>query len=554
MRSNLAIAGMALLLTIGRPLFGDNEVSVEHLKTRIVSISLFKNGLGLVSREGDVARDDATALIGGLPVPVHGTFWVYATSEGTEVKDLVSFRQEVVQKVEAISIAELLEANVGQQVILRVGDKETLQGKILSVVANRESDPSPPAPRLLAYPVQPGETASLVLIETAEGIMALNKNAIQQVRSLGTPLKTQIGRKTQPVTLRLRVSSPRGKGHLAVVYLAKGMMWVPSYAIDITHEKKARLTSKAEIINEVEDLDEATVNFITGFPNLQFADVADPVALRGDMASFLESLLNPPQAQQGRTRRSALSQQAVVVNAPYGSSEEMLPAYGNLPLEGQAGEELFFYQRKGVTLRKGERGYYPLFTLELPFEHLYEWKISDVLDDQEHYANRDDREPEKAGEVWHSIRLTNIGQIPWTTAPAMILEEGQILGQDLLYYTSVGGKTTVRITQAVDVKAEQAELEVERRRNAASFYGSSYDLIVVKGKLKVGNFKNRDITLHITKDLSGEVVSTGPEANVERIAKGLRRVNPHSVLKWELPIKARDKLEVDYSYRVYVRS
>ena len=109
MRSALVIGGMALLVSLGQPSDGDCDVSDNHLKTKPVSVSLFKNGLGLVSREGEVVGDDVTALISGLPVPVHGTFWVYATSDGTEIKDLVAFRQEVVQKVEAISIAELLD-------------------------------------------------------------------------------------------------------------------------------------------------------------------------------------------------------------------------------------------------------------------------------------------------------------------------------------------------------------------------------------------------------------------------------------------------------------
>jgi hypothetical protein len=41
----------------------------------------------------------------------------------------------------------------------------------------------------------------------------------------------------------------------------------------------------------------------------------------------------------------------------------------------------------------------------------------------------------------------------------------------VIHYTSVGDKTTVRITKAVDVNAEQAEYEVARTRNAANFYG-----------------------------------------------------------------------------------
>jgi hypothetical protein len=35
--------------------------------------------------------------------------------------------------------------------------------------------------------------------------------------------------------------------------------------------------------------------------------------------------------------------------------------------------------------------------------------------------------------------------------------------------------------------------------------------------------------------------------------KGLKSVNPKVVLTWELPIKPRDKVEIEYSYKVYIR-
>jgi hypothetical protein len=62
-----------------------------------------------------------------------------------------------------------------------------------------------------------------------------------------------------------------------------------------------------------------------------------------------------------------------------------------------------------------------------------------------------------------------------------------------------------------------------------------------------------DVTLTINRDLSGEVVKTSPAARVDQVAKGLRKANPRSLLRWEIPIKARDKAEVEYVYRVYVR-
>jgi len=224
----------------------------------------------------------------------------------------------------------------------------------------------------------------------------------------------------------------------------------------------------------------------------------------------------------------------------------MFSVFPAAEFEGQTREELFFYEHKGVTLRKGERGYYPLYTSEVPYQHLYEWKIGNTLS-----RPATESKPE---EVWHSIRLSNTGTIPWTTAPATVTQRGEILGQDVIYYASPGSKTTVRITQAVDIRAEQTEYEVSRQRGASTFDSRRYDLVEVRGKLKAANYKNKDVTLSITKSIEGEVVKTAPQAKMELTARGLKQVNPNCVLTWELPIRSRDKIEIEYSYKLYVGS
>jgi len=531
-----------------------DEATPPALKTRLVSVSLFKNGLGFVTREGELPKGQSVLLLEALPAPAHGTFWVYTQSEDATIKDVVAFHSETVDRVEATSVAEMIEANVGQTVDLRISDKETVRAKIIANPTTRTGDPLSSDPNDSPYaPYRPpGDAARLVLLQTSGKTIALSKDAVQQLSSTEGPLKTTIERKRRTVTLRLNAANPSGKGRVVVQYLAKGITWAPSCAIEITDPKKARVTTKAEIIDEIEDLDNVSVSLVTGYPNLKFADVTDPIAMRGNLAAFLGNLSNPAQEGDYQGRGDVLAQRAVMDNSRFGR-EENFPAYATGPQEGQTREELFFYDQRNVTLKNGERGYYPLFTTEVPYEHLYEWKIGDALDEQEQYRNQNEGGRENVEDVWHSIRLTNTGSVPWTTSPALTMQGGKVLGQDLIHYTSPGSKTTVRITKAVDVSAEQAEYEVSRTRNAANFYGYSYDLVEVRGKLKATNYKDKNITLTITKELSGEVVKTVPAAKVEQTARGLKKVNPKSALTWELPIKSRDKIEIEYSYKVYVR-
>ena len=517
------------------------------LSTKLTALSLFKNGLGFVSRQAELPKGDITVLMNGLPEVLHGTLWAYSP-DGAELKSLIALQSEKSESREAIDVPELLEANIGQTVELKTADKETVKGKLLSVPPGRDLPPNYSAERYQNY-TQP---STLVLIQTDNGVVAINKADIRQITAPQSSLKTRINQKTKEGMLQLRAENSNGKGHVVLQYLSRGITWAPSCVIDITDPAKAHVSARAEIVNELEDMDHLSVNFITGYPNLQFTDVIDPMALRGNLAGFLNSIGNRSQPGYRNRNAGVLAQQAVLSNvAP---TEEALPGYATTPLEGQSQEELFFYEQKDVTLLKGERGYYPLYTMEVPYEHVYEWKIANTLNEEERYNyNNQQQQPPPAEVVWHSLRLSNTGSVPWTTSPAMVVQNGQVLGQDIVYYTSAGGKTLVKITQAVDVKAEQAEYEVERARSAGNFYGTDYDLVTVRGNLKVTNFKNKDIVLTVTKELSGEVTQSSPQAKIAQTAKGMKSVNPNNVLTWEVPVKAQGKLEIEYRYRVYVR-
>ena len=71
--------------------------------------------------------------------------------------------------------------------------------------------------------------------------------------------------------------------------------------------------------------------------------------------------------------------------------------------------------------------------------------------------------------VWHALELTNTTEQPWTTAPAMTMKDGRVLGQSTLTFTPPEGASRLRITQAVSIKAEQAELEANELVENALF-------------------------------------------------------------------------------------
>ena len=156
-------------------------------------------------------------------------------------------------------------------------------------------------------------------------------------------------------------------------------------------------------------------------------------------------------------------------------------------------------------------------------------------------------------EVWHVCRLVNDAKMPLTTAVAEFVKDGQFVGQDTCFYTAVGAEASIRINRAMNVHAEEAEVEVERKRNAANFYGYGYDLVKLNGELRIRNRIEKAIDLEICKELSGEALAKSHDAKDVQTARGLKQVNPKHTLTWLTSIKAGEEVKITYSYQLYVR-
>ncbi|MBD3291740.1 MAG: hypothetical protein GF393_02360, partial [Armatimonadia bacterium] len=141
----------------------DNPVQVE---TSLRQVSVFRNGMCFAVREAQLPDRAGQMEVSPLPVASQGTFWL-AWSEGVRLGDVMTRPVALRETRTARSLAELLAANVGKQVILhlRGEEGETLKGTLMSA-------PAPVArPTVSPHIVQPlgGEEIKpdLLLIRTA---------------------------------------------------------------------------------------------------------------------------------------------------------------------------------------------------------------------------------------------------------------------------------------------------------------------------------------------------------------------------------------------------
>ncbi len=556
---------LSMLLTIVSMLFVMSASALAEpvtLDAEPVRVSMFKNGLAMVTSRVEVPGVPGEPGVGtfqiAAPEARYGSLWL-SWGEGLSLDKIIATEAEHNEEAVAVNLIDLLRANVGQSFSIRLHDEDVwLTGVLQSMPIEEKVDRTGrdrsigfnivghPYPPPLPIPTR----SELMLFETDDGVTAVSPSRVSEVRFLPGEFQTVVQHKTLAPVLRFDASGGEG-GAVEMNYLAEGISWSPSYIVELTNEGTARLACKAVIVNDLMDLSDSDVELIAGYPNLRFS--ATPTAMSPERLGKLLMMLK----QSGQRRQAAVAGNAMVLQQRLGYSggyatSAMMPSMPSQAVAGEGAEDLYFYQLPGVTLAKGERGYFPMFSAEVPGRHIYTWDIPDFIDRQDRYLSQLVESPQV---VWHSLELTNTTDQPWTTAPGMTVKDGRVLGQDMLNFTPPNGTSLLKITQAVSIDAQQNEVEVARDRNVEKFHGNTYDRVTVEGTLSITNYKAEAVTVKITKQVTGEVVSADGEPKVVKIVSGLRGVNPRSKLTWEIEVQpgAEEGTEVVYRYSFYTR-
>jgi hypothetical protein len=540
-----ALLGM-ILTTLSMATTAERENSLPILNTKPKTIAVFKNGLGFFIREGEVDLLNKWAATEYVPKATLGSLWIGSLDKDAQIEEVIGFLEEVENKIEALTLQELLKVNIGKKVKI-TANNQVIEGIIQSVPENKESYIQTAQQRVQPYP------GAIVIIRTKEGDVALNKNAVSKIE-FSTSYSTQTQVEGREKRIKFKVATPKKKAKLSLSYLQKGISWIPSYLVNIEDPKKARITMKATLINDVEDLENIDAFFVVGYPNFMYADVLSPLALDQALSQFITGL------EAGARRRDEYSQMSNIMRqsmpAAFREEARVQPLdYGYAAIKGVPGaseEDLFLYNKRGINLKKGERAYYHIFSQEIDYKHIYEWNVPDTLNvDPRGYQSSGQPQTDRE-QVWHSIKLENSTDYPWTTAPALTISGWKPLAQDTINYTPKTTKTNLKLTIATDIKTNRNEYEIERQRDVR-LYRNSYDLVTVKGELYINNAKSKDVTMEIKKKVTGEVLEVSHSGKVEKIAEGLRGVNFNSFISWEIPVKAGEEVEVTYTYKVYIR-
>jgi hypothetical protein len=473
-------------------------------------VTVFKDGHAFLLREGALRPEDGgRVVLEQLPEPVLGTFWPYAGG-GARIVSATASRERVRGERTALDLRQVIEANAEKDVVLATVDGELVEGRLIGLPRRggdevERSDPEGGRPRL-------AETGSVVLLATATGTKALPIERVRELEVRG-PFDSTWSEEALQDRLTLHVEGASSDSSIGVAYVQRGLRWIPAYEIDVDGAGTAAVRLEATLVNDLIDLEDATVHLVIGVPRFEFAGELDPICLQ-QAAARIASRLEAPY------RFDSLSNALMTQAAGY-VPEPAAPAGGAEVVGGDSEEDLYLFTLPHVTLRKGERMVLPVSSFRIPYRDVYVLDVPFGPPIEMRDQLGDERALElarllAAPRAMHVLRLENKSDAPLTTAPALVRSRGRVLAQGLLTYAPSGATTDLSINAAVDVRVTIDERETGRTPEAMRWAGDTFARTDLAVSLEISNEKGEPIEVEVRRSVLGLVDEVGQEGKLEQ--------------------------------------
>lgn len=551
----------------------------------VTDVTVFKDGHALIMARAKAKLEDGWCRTRDVPAPVLGTFWAFAADKNSAVDFVRAGTVELKEDRPCLTMDEIIQANAGKPVSIVAqvpGDKPvTYAGTLLGILENESKDERIIEPPTESAGRKSKTLASFVMLKEDKSVRMIKR---ENVVSLNVDDPSTVSSQTRVLReISLHVVGAQGKpagaeAEVGIVYLQKGIRWIPEYRVELLDGGQARVTLQGAIINEIADLDNVNMRLVVGVPSFIMKDTLSPLALRG-AAPRLSSYFTPPPAagrpgqfdngDNGRFLSNAIMSQQPMPSdggAPAGAGP-------NVPMEGQK-EDLYLYHQAGVTLKKGERAVVKLLEVTVPYEDIYKYEVPPVPP-RGMWQNANQNQVRQlaaalsAAKVMHVLRLTNNGDAPWTTGPATIFKSGDPLAQQIITYTSVKNSTDLAVTVATDLNPKREETEVKREPNSLTMDNHNFTKVSMHGKLTVTSFKDKPARLIAVRRVFGALTGASEEGKIsatnlfEEAPFGGEEfsgyswpwwafmANPISAVTWDATVPAGKSVTFEYDWYYY---
>ena len=525
----LASAAAFLISTVAHA--AESVPAVALARLPIKEVTVFKDGHAFVLHEGSVPADNqGTVVMDYLPRPVVGTFWTYSADKSVRLASVTAGQRRASIERTALTLRELIEGNIGADALITETNQNTYAAILLGVPERspQELDATSPPNSVQRLP----ERGDIVLLKTAEGTRVVPLERIQEITFKNPPQpKTSQEEFRDYLTLKFEGTNgaPVRKAEVGLVYLQKGIRWIPSYKVDLDGKGKANVKLQATVVNELADLENVTLQLVIGVPSFKFKDTLDPMAVQqtvAQLSQFFQSdrnrFDNNGQLLAANFSNAIMSQQAQVASPSFGYAGGS-PGAGisdvDLP-EGARNEDLFVFTLRHVSLKRGERAVLPLaevtvayqdvYTLDLPFTPPNEWRNNFNTQQQAELARLF-----SAPKVMHKVRLSNSGKQPFTTAPALLLDQGRVVSQSMMTYAAVGASADLEVTAAVDIQVKKTDNETGRKPNAININGSQFTQVDLDGQIRLTSHRPETVKVEVTRHALGKIDQADSNGDIQ---------------------------------------
>ncbi len=517
MKTNYLMIG---LLMLGLALMDQTSLYAQQ------NVAVFKNGSAFFVNRMQVNASKGYYLLEKVPAATFGTLWL--TAENNTIKGTRSYIEEVSKRIDVTDKEGMVKALVGKSVTLSLTNDKTYRGTIERI------------------------DGEMIVFKTGGKWMTFTSGKIKMME-LGQAPATQYVRKQKQRVLKIDFAQARANQTFELMYLQKGISWVPNYSVNLLSDKKAEITLKANLMNDVEDLKNANINFVVGVPNFAYDYLQSPVASTQKVSDFISRL----NSTGGRFSSRSNQRNDITIQSNMAVNTTPVLGGGSQGLKGQSAEDLFFYNTSKITLKKGDRAFYQIFKSKVDYKHLYEVSFGTNSTRRSGYSKSYSGGSQMLGQVWHSIQLDNKTAYPWTTGTALITKKiegiAKPLSQDKLGYTPAGGKAKLRITVSPNINVKHDERELSREENKKRKDRYTYDLLTVEGKFDIKNYHNKDIKLNIKRSITGEPIKSNAKWETDKKFSVYNNINLSHDLAWEVDLKKGQSKTITYQYKIYVR-
>lgn len=528
----------ALLLGIQAPAFADT-VAVE---SKVAEVHLFKNGLAAIRRIVELPAP-GNYRIDGLPAPVHGTFWVTGPAP---VAVRVSTEDVQVPFKDRANV-NLQHELAGKQVTLyfREGTIPPVTGLVLESVAGEAAGMAPmPMPLAASSYASPAPGRFLVMKVGSDRIyVETSMIAYANVRDAGDTIT-----ETRPVLVLEAGAGESVPFAVEIAYLAHGLSWAPSYRVNLSNATTLAIRQQAVIKNELEDMADAEVYLISGFPGIEFAHVQSPLTSQVSWQQFFQQLQHRPDRGHAMTM-----QQAVLSNDSTVFTPDM--SFGLSAIPSGDGPDMHYQPIGARTLDRGDSLLLDVAAATAEYRRLVEWIVPDTRAADGRLLRDPYQQPEsvdKDDDPWDVVAFRNPFEFPMTTAPALMVADNRVLGQNMSYWANRGEETRLRITKALSIRTSSEEHEVEGARERVFIGGRDYQRTTVEGTLHVNNHRAESVDLAVRRQFSGDLIEASGESESRMLEVGVWYVNRRNEVIWKRTLAPGAEETLTYRYTVLV--